>query len=1292
MDNIEDLQFKTLTEILVHNGAFSDRVICFIAGKDKEIRCSFNDVYEKSLEVLGFLQQKGLKNNDKLVFQLNDNYDFIHTFWACILGGIIAVPVICDEKKEFKSKVFNIINTLENCYIICSQERLNELSAFGSETNYQVSNLSSWFIDKAEAFSSTDAGVIYKAKQDDVAFIQFSSGSTDNPKGVVVSQKNLAANVFAIVEGANLSEVDTHVSWLPLTHDMGLIGCHLAMLAGKVNQYIMPTSLFIRKPSLWLDKITEHKATVLISPDFGLQYALLSLKEQVQYNYDLSSIRVLLNGAEPISVKVCREFSERMGQYGFKDTAMVPVYGMAEATLAIAFPKLIDPFHVVIVDRNKLAIGQKVEYLNDADSVAASPYVDEGYAVSFIQFRICDDEDQIVEEDFLGNIQIQGECVARGYYNNDQATKESWSKDGWFKTGDIGFIHNGRLVVIGRTKEVIIVNGQNYIANDLERIISEVPGVTAGKVAVSSVYDRETQKEKIAVFIIYRSKTGNFSDMTHAIKLKIFESIGIFIDYVIPVTNIPKTSSGKLMRFALKRRFETGAYDELLKDSVESKSLEQHDVELAKKKEQDEIKDIADRLLELCHDIFPNLDVKIESNFLENGVNSLLITKLCTKIDESYPSSVAIEDFFSYTTIKDIAQQIYINKTLNGSKQNGEIRKEAYQTNDKIAIIGMSAILPGASNIDAFWDNLCNSIESVGSIPADRKKDINCFYSNIGKSADDNFIQGGYLSEIDKFDHSFFGIINREATAMSPAQRMFLETAYLSMEDAGYGGDSMKSTRTGVYVGYIADLETQQYQKILKASNDNQTPTGALSSNIPGRLSYFMDFKGPSIIVDSACSASLSALHAACQGIMHGDCDQAVVGSVQFNLFPTQEQNIGIESKSGHVRAFDEEADGTCEGEGVVALVIKPYSKAVQDKDHIYALITSIATNQDGRSVGLSAPNPKAQYELIEMALKKAGLTKDDISYIEAHGTGTKLGDPIELNVLAKLFATEYSDLMNRSCGVGSVKSNIGHLYASSGLVSVVKCCMMLKHKKIPATINFNKLNQKINLQNSLLYINDRLRDWDYTNNKPRRCGISNFGFSGTNCHVILEEPSDDCLYENRLDNDIEYPFVLSAPTKAGLDNLVKKYLNFLSVHKESNIADICYTAAVGRGDYQYRFATIVNSIEVLTNKLQTYHGTADFLKNIFIGNVVVLKETKDAINWNEITLEEQERSKLAMNVICKDIAGEKRDNRLAKLVKLCQLYVNGAGSNWLEVFNIETVQKISIPGYKFNKKRFWPT
>jgi acyl transferase domain-containing protein len=452
---------------------------------------------------------------------------------------------------------------------------------------------------------------------------------------------------------------------------------------------------------------------------------------------------------------------------------------------------------------------------------------------------------------------------------------------------------------------------------------------------------------------------------------------------------------------------------------------------------------------------------------------------------------------------------------------------------------------------------------------------------------------------------------------------------------------------------------------------------GNLASIIAGRISYLLDLKGPSLLVDTACSSSLVAFHLACQAIRNGDCRMAVAGGVKLNLLPLTGFRIGIESEDYRTRSFDDSSDGTAWGEGVAAVLLKPLHLALQDRDSIYAVVKGSAVNQDGSSVGLTAPNALAQEAVIAKAWEDAGIDPESISYVEAHGTGTKLGDPVEINGLQRAFR-RYTD-KKQFCAIGSVKSNIGHLDSAAGIASIVKAVMALKHKELPASLHFQKPNRRIDFISSPVYVLHRRRPWT-TDGFPRRCGISSFGFSGTNCHVILEEAPE--IGKSSEGSGASYPVMLSAQSESALRTLIRRYVDFLGRHPDTNLADFSYTAAVGRGHYRYRLAAVAESARELRLKLETFTAGGSELhsmphKQLFYG----VRRTGYGDRTENGDLAQQEPV-----VRGNDNVGI--DSHM--LERMCRLYAHGEDVEWERVYEGQERYRISLPPYPFEKHACW--
>ncbi len=506
-------------------------------------------------------------------------------------------------------------------------------------------------------------------------------------------------------------------------------------------------------------------------------------------------------------------------------------------------------------------------------------------------------------------------------------------------------------------------------------------------------------------------------------------------------------------------------------------------------------------------------------------------------------------------------------------------------TKETIAIIGLSCRFPGAENLESFWQVLRDRFDAITEIPKDRW-DVDLFYDakayRIGKMITR---WGGFLKTVDRFDPKFFKISPREAIYIDPQQRLMLEVAWEALEDAGLTAEELSGSHTGVFVGVSG---TDYGRKLIQDPNKISafTGTGGNNSIAANRVSYFLDLQGPSIAVDTACSSSLVAVHLACQSLQNKESDLALAGGVNVILSPAQ--GIGYSqaqmmAKDGHCKTFDASADGFVRSEGCGVIVLKRLSDALRDRDKIEAIIKGSAVNQDGLSNGISAPNGRQQKKVIRKALDNAGVSAREISYLEAHGTGTSIGDPIEVNALKAVLSEARS--AEDICYLGSVKTNIGHLETASGIAGLIKVVLSLKNKQIPANLHFQELNPKISLKEGNFLIATQLEAWQ-TNNKARLAGINSFGFGGTNAHVILEEAPIQVESEN-IKEPPKQILTLTAKSETALQLLANNYAVYLDNHPEVSLTDICFTANRGRSQFRYRLAAIASSFEELKEQLQ---------------------------------------------------------------------------------------------------------
>ena len=429
---------------------------------------------------------------------------------------------------------------------------------------------------------------------------------------------------------------------------------------------------------------------------------------------------------------------------------------------------------------------------------------------------------------------------------------------------------------------------------------------------------------------------------------------------------------------------------------------------------------------------------------------------------------------------------------------------------------------------------------------------------------------------------------------MDPGHKLFLQCAWQAVEDAGYGDGSLSGTDTGVFLGYSAS-DLYDYKRLigeLEPDSANLAAAGNIISMMASRVAYWMDLNGPSMMIDTACSSSLVALHEACKSIRSGDCSSAIVGGIRLSLVPLRrKEKLGIESSDSRTRTFDEYSDGSTLSEGVGAVVIKPLSAALRDGDTVYAVIKGSAVNQDGRSNGITAPNPDAHAAVIEKAWKAAGVHPETISYIEAHGTGTKLGDPVEMEGLMKAFS-HYTN-KKQFCAIGSAKSNLGHLDSAAGMVGLIKAALALSRRELPPSLYFHRPNRKIRFHLSPFYVNAKLRRWE-NEGGSRRCGVSSFGISGTNAHVVLEEAPVNAVErfeagqgtaQAETSDELKL-FTVSAKSVHSLLGLIDRHLEWLGEVADADFDNYCRTSCTGRGHYKFRLAIAAGRMQELIERL----------------------------------------------------------------------------------------------------------
>jgi acyl-CoA synthetase (AMP-forming)/AMP-acid ligase II/aryl carrier-like protein len=644
---------ETLAELIANNRGVK-RTISYLESETSERVLSFGELHERALGILHHLQKLGAKPGDKLILYLANNEQFLDAFWAGVLGGIVPVPVALGISDEHKHKLLRIAKKLGKPFIYTDKKTLDRIGAFaggaGEQDTYDGLAARAFFAEQVDDISK--AGQVHVSKPDDVAFIQFSSGSTSEPKGVVLTHRNILVNARGAGEASKWTENDTNLTWMPLTHDMGLIGMHIMMFAHRMNLNQMPTELFIRRPLLWMTFASRRGVTVTSSPNFGYRHYLKVLGDRSVGELDLSRVRLIYNGAEPISVELADEFMARMAPAKLPRTAMYPVYGLAEATLVVSFPQPPGQMYEhIAVDRHSLTVGKPPAPL-PKEHVDALSLMAVGQPIPYSLVRIADDQDNALPEGTVGNILISGDNVTKGYYENPEANAQGFSADGWLKTGDLGMMKGGKLYITGRAKEIIFVNGQNYYPHDIESIAIRAEDMELGKVVAAGVRPKHGSTDDLIIFVLHRMDMKEFLPIATQIARLVNEHTGLEVAHVVPVKRIPKTTSGKIQRHLLEEDYVNGVYDAELKelDGLRAQLEAAGGARTTSNEIERKLKDICDVALER------NIDV--QDNLFEIGASSLKLIEIHEQIDRIYPGLVDLTEMFDFPTIAELSKHL----------------------------------------------------------------------------------------------------------------------------------------------------------------------------------------------------------------------------------------------------------------------------------------------------------------------------------------------------------------------------------------------------------------------------------------------------------------------------------------------------------------------------------------------------------------------------------------------------------------------------------------------------------
>ncbi len=974
------------------------------------------------------------------------------------------------------------------------------------------------------------------------ACILYTSGSTGVPKGVPLKHDGL------------INFLQQHLSQSPATIKNALQFCHLgfdaafqeifsALLTGE-TLFICPEDIRLDAAKL-LSFIIKNSINRIFLPFVSLQYVA---EAAVQENRFPISLQEVVTGGESLKItpQIKKLFANAPG------SVFINGYGPTETSICVSEFRL----------------------SGDTEKWPLLPPI--GKPIGNTNIHLLSEALELVENGESGEICISGVGVADGYLNNEELTLEKFIY--WknlqgesirvYRTGDIGrYLPDGNLEFLGRRDNQVKIRGNRVELGEIEVVLGELPGIQQ----VVVVMREDIPGNKLLVAYLesnHQQKKPSTVELRDAVKKKL-------PDYMIPanfvwVNELPKTASGKIDKKALPVPV-----------------IKRPDLSIPYKKPSSEKEK---KIVFLWQELLQIDKIGVNDNFFDLGGNSLLAQKTVALLKEKNKYALPVTKLYQFPTAGEIAAYLESSE----QKYTYHHNEESSNSDSDIAVIAMSVRFPGANTLEEYWQLLKEGRESIHFF---EKEEIDETVSFKTKNAPNYVAARGIINSATEFDPMFFGISPRISEVMDPQQRIFLEIAWETLEKSGYTGASGSNDKIGVYAGcgpntYYSN-NVLAHPDLMEQIGVTQVTSVNDKDYISTRVAYSFDLKGPAVTVQSACSTSLLAIAQAVESIRNGYCDVALAGGVAI-YSPIHTGHLYEEgamfSKDGHTRTFDGSATGTVFSDGAGVVLLKKLSKAVEDGDTIFTIIKGVGLSNDGGKKGsFTAPSAQGQASAISMAIKDAGILSSGISYIEAHGTATPIGDPIEIEGLTLAFGEQKS---KQFCAIGSAKSNMGHLTAAAGVAGLIKTALSLYHKQIPPSINFETPNPDIDFTNSPFYVNNKLVEWQ--SDSVRRAGVSSFGVGGTNVHIVIEEA--DHFDKEKISTASTKPLQLitwSAKSMESVENFSSVLSDYLQKNPSKNLEDIAYTLNKHRNAFIYRKFCVAASTERAIEMLnaESTHG-----------------------------------------------------------------------------------------------------
>ncbi len=1088
----------------------------------EEEKLSYEKLDNQSDQLAEYLISKKLEG-EFIPICIDRSFSMIIAILGILKSGNAFVPI---DPKLPKQRIDYILRDVKSSEVICD-EKYVKLFANRTVLNIDVFDFNN--------YSSKE--LIIDINEDKPAYCIYTSGTTGQSKGVVISHKSLSNYIQYAAKTYTNNESLKFTLVTSISFDLTITSIFTPLITGGVIEIIATQENYLEELKL----VSESSLEIIKLTPSHLSVLLDFVENNKQELIDHNSKVFILGGEELPYTLVKRLFS----LYG-KTTTLWNEYGPTETTVG--------------------CISKKITVEDDEEILIGKPTTN-------VQVYILDN-DELLPIGVTGEICIGGPQLALGYLNKKDETHAKFVPNPFkrdekvYKTGDLGcWLSNGDIQYLGRIDDQVKIRGYRVGLIEVKEVLEAHNLVTEAAIVV----DEENAKKRLLGYFVGKERV-ELSELQSYLQ----EQLPNYMvpSKIIQIEAIPLTSNGKVDH-------------SILLSSIPS-SID-FDTEYIAPRDQieGELVQIWSKLLS----INPK-NIGIDIGFFQLGGNSLHIMELHLEIKKIFGKDVSVASLFQNTSIR-LQSQLLSGKGENLKTTEKELDKlntprtilEEEKGSSDIAVIGMAMKAPGADNVHQFWDNLKKGVEPLKHFS---EEELISFGISEDVLNDKNYIRSSFfLNDKEYFDSSFFGYLPDEAKMMDPQTRIFHELVWSALEDAGYDPLTYPGL-IGLYAGSRANLNWKLFSLLTNDDSNVDWFTAAQLQDkdfLNSLVAYRLNLKGGVYTINTACSTSLVAVNQAVKSLLSGENHIALAGGIalksadQKGYFYSEGM---VSSNDGHTRTFDVLSNGTVESEGAGLVVLKKLSEAKKDGDNILAVIKGSAINNDGnRKVGFTAPSIDGQVDVIQMAQRFSGVSPNTISYIEAHGTATKLGDVIEFEALRQVFGTGAS----KYCALGTVKSNMGHLDTAAGITGFIKTVLCLKNKQLVPSLHFTSPNPELNYETSPFYVNTELKNWKSPYKGPCRAGVSSFGIGGTNAHVVLEEYIKE---EEANKNDKPQLIILSAKTPQALEQQKKNLKKFIERTPSIDIKKLAWTLQAGRSEFLHRTSFIANNLGVLIDKIDS--------------------------------------------------------------------------------------------------------